>query len=118
MTKSKAEIEKDEKKAEFVKYFEDVPVQKYASMYVGITEQTAINWMKDDEAFFNAVNLARAKWVKKKNLKVKAEFALERLEHDVFKQRSETELNGNVGVALSAEQAEQLIRARAKRSNT
>jgi hypothetical protein len=76
-----------EQKADFVKYFEDVPVQKYAAMFVGITEQTAIDWMKKDSQFLNDVNQARAKWVKKKTYKAKAEFALERLEHEVFKQR-------------------------------
>lgn len=74
-------------KDEFVRYFEDVPVQKYAAMYVGITEETAIQWMKKDTDFLNRVNQARAKWVKKKTLKAKAEFALERLEYQVFKQR-------------------------------
>ena len=81
-----------EKKADFIKYFEDVPVQKYAAMYIGVTEATVINWMKEDEDFSSAVHQARAKWVKKRTLDVKAEFALERLESSVFKERREMEI--------------------------
>lgn len=84
-----------ELKDKFVVYFKDVPVQKYAAMYIGRTEQTIINWLKDDQEFFNRVQEAKADWVKKKVTKVKAEFALERLEFDVFKQRSEQDLNHN-----------------------
>ena len=79
-------------KDEFVSYFEHVPVQKYAAMYIGVTEQTIINWMKEDNDFLNRANQARAKWVKKQTIKSKAEFALERLEADVFKERKELEV--------------------------
>lgn len=113
---NQTEEERQEQKDKFVSYFKDVPVQKYAAMYVGITEQTAINWLRDDPEFFNNVQSARAEWVKKRAIETKAEFALERLEHEVFKERKEETLN--LGVTLSAEQAEQLIRARAKRSDS
>lgn len=74
-------------KERFIFYFQDVPVQKYAAMYIGRTEQTIINWLKDDEDFFNRVQIAKAEWVKKKAIKVRAEFALERLEKDVWAER-------------------------------
>ncbi len=35
-----------EEKERFLKYFEDVPVQKYAAMYIGRTEQTIVNWLR------------------------------------------------------------------------
>lgn len=74
-------------KDRFIFYFQDVPVQKYAAMYIGRTEQTIINWMKEDEDFFNRVQTARAEWIKKKAIKVRAEFALERLEKDIWAER-------------------------------
>lgn len=86
---SQTEADRQEQKDKFVEYFKDVPVQKYAAMYVGITEQTAINWLKSDPDFFNRVNQARADWVKRRAIETKAEFALERLEHEVFKERKE-----------------------------
>lgn len=85
--------EREKQMDDFVAYFRDVPVQKYAAMYVGITEQTAIDWLKKYPEFFNRVNQARADWVKKKAIKAKAEFALERLEHEVWKERKETDTN-------------------------
>ena len=41
---NQSEAERQAQKDKFVAYFKDVPVQKYAAMYVGITEQTAIEW--------------------------------------------------------------------------
>jgi hypothetical protein len=84
--------ERDEQKDKFVAYFRDVPVQKYAAMYVGITEQTAIDWMKKDQDFLNRVQEARADWVKKQVYKAKAEFKLERLEKSIFKESKELEV--------------------------
>ena len=71
-------------KQEYIEYYEEVPVQKYAAMAIGRTEETIINWRRDDEDFSNQVDQAKAKWVKKNVAKSKAEFALERLERDIF----------------------------------
>jgi hypothetical protein len=73
-------------KQEYIEYFEDVPVQKYAAMAIGRDEDTIIRWKKEDEDFADAVQRAKAEWVRKKVLATKAEFALERLEREVFSQ--------------------------------
>jgi hypothetical protein len=73
-----------ELKQKYVEYFRDVPVQKYAAMYVGRTEQTIIDWKREDEDFNNRVQEAHAEWVQKTTLKAKAEFTLERLEREIF----------------------------------
>ncbi len=78
-TKTNAEL-----KEEYVKYFTDVPVQKYAAMYIGRDEDTIIRWRKDDKDFADAVQRAKSEWVRKKMLATKSEFALERLEREVF----------------------------------
>jgi hypothetical protein len=86
------DIEREEKKERFIAYFRDVPVQKYGAMYIGVTEQTIINWLKEDVVFFNRVQEARADWVKKKASKVRAEFALERLEKEIWQEQKITKL--------------------------
>jgi hypothetical protein len=71
-------------KQEYVKYFEDVPVQKYAAMAIARDEDTIIRWRKEDTTFADAVQRAKASWIRKKVIASKAEFALERLENEVF----------------------------------
>lgn len=71
-------------KQDYVAYFEDVPVQKYAAMAIGRDEDTIIRWRKDDPDFAEAVLKAKAEFIRKKVLATKAEFALERLEREVF----------------------------------
>jgi len=87
--------EREEKKEKFVAYFRDVPVQKYGAMYIGVTEQTIINWLNEDVVFFNRVQEARADWVKKKASKVRAEFALERLEKEIWQEQKVTKVELN-----------------------
>lgn len=71
-------------KVQYIKYFEDVPVQKYAAMYVGRDEDTIIRWKHDDSKFADAVSKAKANWIRKRVIATKAEFALERLESEIF----------------------------------
>jgi hypothetical protein len=66
-----------ELKAQYLKYFEDVPIQRYAAMAIGRDEDTVIRWRTEDLAFAEAVQRAKAEWIRKKMLAVKAEFALE-----------------------------------------
>lgn len=73
-----------ELKAEYVAYYADVPVQKYAAMYISRDEDTVIRWRKKDAKFADAILKARAEWVRKNIIKTKAEFALERLEREIF----------------------------------
>jgi len=74
----------EELKIEYIKYYIDVPVQKYAAMAIARDEDTIIRWRKEDPDFADAVQRAKAEWVRKRVIATKAEFALERLEKDVF----------------------------------
>lgn len=76
-------------KEKYIEYYRDLPVQKYAAMYVGKDETTIINWKKKDSNFSNRVSEARAAWVRQKAKKAKVEFALERLEKEIFAERKE-----------------------------
>lgn len=73
-----------ELKDEYVDYYRDVPIQKYAAMFIGRDEDTVIRWRKEDGDFADAVQRARAEWVRKRVIGAKAEFALERLEKELF----------------------------------
>jgi hypothetical protein len=71
-------------KANYTAFFKDCPIQRYAADYIGRDEDTIIRWRKNDPGFAEAVKRAKADWVRKKLLQTKAEFALERLESEVF----------------------------------
>lgn len=85
---NKIKRSQEDLKAEYLAYFNDVPVQKYAAMAIGKDEDTIIRWKKEDADFADSVKKAKAGWVRKKALEVKAEFALERLEAEIFGRRS------------------------------
>lgn len=89
----------DDLKAQYVSYFEDVPIQKYAAMAIGKDEDTLIRWRKADPIFADAVKRAKAEWVRKKILSVKAEFALERIEKEIFKPTEEVKIDAPQPVA-------------------
>jgi len=77
-----------ELKHDYVKYYEDVPVQRYAAMYIGRDEDTIIRWRKDDPTFAESIMRAKAEWIRKRVIATKAEFALERLEKNIFSEKS------------------------------
>jgi hypothetical protein len=76
-------------KEEYVDYYRQVPVQRYAAMAIGRSEDTIIAWRKEDEDFSEQVEKAHAEWVRKKAAETRAEFALERLEKDIWSSRTE-----------------------------
>lgn len=88
MAQTKEDIAK--LKAEYVAFYADCPVQKYAAAYIGRDEGTIARWAKTDGEFADAVKRAKAVWVRKLMLRTKAEFALERLENEVFGKRPPT----------------------------
>jgi hypothetical protein len=85
-------------KERFLEYYAETPIIKYASMYIGRDENTLHEWMQKDRVFRDRVTEARSKWVARKVNKVKAEFALERMEKSIFSER--TELTGAEGKDL------------------
>jgi|SRR6266567_4406574 len=71
-------------KQQYINYYRDVPIQKYAAQAVCRDEDTIIRWRKTDKDFADAVYQAHAEWVRKRVIATKAEFALERLEREIF----------------------------------
>lgn len=87
--------EREAKKEDFIKYFEEVPVVKYAAMYIEVTEQTAHNWLNEDKDFLSRVNQAKSKWAKKRALKTRAEFQLERLDKEIWSEEKKIKIEGD-----------------------
>lgn len=83
----------------------------------GITDDTLKKYRDEDPGFSERLEKARTQFINKHMKRSKPEFLLERIVPELFKERKETDVNLN-GVTVSAEQAEQLIRARAKRSDS
>lgn len=73
-----------ELKRKYIEYFKDVPVQKYAAMAIARDEDTIIRWKKNDKQFADAVQRAKAEWIRKKVIATKAEYALDRIEKSFF----------------------------------
>lgn len=71
-------------KKEYIEYFRDVPVQKYAAMAIARDEDTIIRWRKEDTVFADALLKAKADWVRKRLILTRAEYALDRLEKSIF----------------------------------
>lgn len=109
---NQSEEERQKQKELFIEYFEEVPVVKYAAFYVGVTEQTAHNWLKWDEYFLGRVNQAKARWAKKRALKTREEFQLERLDKEVWREQKDVTTDGkpiNPYAGLTTEELRKLI---------
>ena len=74
-------------KKKYIEYYTDVPVQKYAAMAISRDEDTIIRWKNGDKEFADAIQRGRASFIRKRVLVAKAEFALERLEKEVFSEK-------------------------------
>jgi len=59
---------------------------------IGRDEDTLIEWRKKDPEFSERLEEARFRFINKQVRKSKPEFLLERLEPEIFKQRSESDL--------------------------
>jgi hypothetical protein len=81
-----------ELKKQYIEYYKELPVQKYAAMYIAKDEDTILRWRTNDSDFADKVDRARASWVMNKASKAKVEFALERLEKSIFKESREIEI--------------------------
>lgn len=79
-----------EKKKKFLEYFADVPVQKIAASYINVTEETIINWKKEDLDFSNQIEFLGGEWIRRNVKEVKSrEWLLERLFRQHFSERKE-----------------------------
>lgn len=87
-------------KEKFLTYFKDVPMQKFACMYIGRDEDTISLWKREDSDFADQINQLKAEYVQKNLGDVKnIEWRLERMFKKEFAERKE--LTGADGEELS-----------------
>lgn len=70
---------------------------KIVANAIGKSEDSLKKWRDDDDTFADSLEQARSRFLQKQIAKAKPEFLLERLEPDIFKQRSEQELRNPDG---------------------
>jgi hypothetical protein len=85
-----------ELKIKFLEYYSEVPIKKYASAWIGRSEDTTARWEADDTDFADQIEITKAEYLKKKLIKVQSpEWIIERLFKDHFSSRQEiTGANG------------------------
>jgi hypothetical protein len=66
----------------------------------GITDETLKTYRDEDEQFSHELEQARTRFLNKNMKNAKPEFLLERLEPELFKQRTEQDLNHNGEVSF------------------
>lgn len=91
------------KKEKAIAYYAEVPVYRYTAMAIGVDEDTLLLWRKKDSEFSEALDLARANWVKKQLPKAQVNFALERLEREIFRPPKQEVEHGIDGVSILLE---------------
>lgn len=122
MEQDKEQDKNANKKQMFLEYFKDVPIQSLAANYIGVCEDTITDWKKSDSDFSDCIDRLKAEYARNNLNDVKStEWKLERVMNDHFGQKTKTDITSGgekLEGGLSAEQAEQLIRARANRADT
>lgn len=92
-------IKNKELKLKFLEYFRQLPVKKLAAASIGRTDDTILNWEKEDSDFSEQIEQAKAEWALSNIKRVKSrEWLLERLMKDHFAPRQE--LTGKDGKDL------------------
>lgn len=76
-------------KDEFVEYYRELPVKRYAAGYVGKSEDTIARWLQEDTEFAERVTKAKSDWAKARAKKTMPAFQLERLDKEIWAERKE-----------------------------
>lgn len=83
-----------EKKASFLQYFQQLPIQKLAAGFIGVDENTITNWKKADSEFSDQVETAKSQWALDNAKKVRSkEWLLERIMNDHFGDKKQFEVS-------------------------
>lgn len=79
-------------KVDFLKYFADVPIQKYAAMHIGRSDETITRWKRDDVEFVEQIKALRAEYLRKSVKKIRLgdpKWVIERMYKKDFSARQE-----------------------------
>jgi hypothetical protein len=93
MTKKETLSEKQTRlKESAILWAESLYTYKLISRAIGVTEDTLKTWREEDKDFSDRLEGFRIKFLNKNMKRAKPEFLLERLAHEDFKERKETEI--------------------------
>lgn len=82
-------------KADAIIWAEQLYHYKLIGRAIGYSEDQLKRWREADKDFADGLELARTRFLNKRIKLARPDFLLERLEPEVFKQRTEQELNHN-----------------------
>jgi len=86
-------------KVKFLEYFADVPIQKYAAMYIGKSEDTISRWKGEDTEFADQIEAKKAEYLRKGVKRIRIgdpKWVIERIYKKEFSPRRElTGAEGN-----------------------
>lgn len=69
----------------FLEYFRQLPVQKLAANFIGVDQDTILNWKKRDKQFSDQISAAKAEWALSHAKRImSSEWLLERILRDQF----------------------------------
>lgn len=81
------------RKEEFLEYYKDVPMQRFAAMHIGVSEDTIMRWKKEDTDFADSMDNLKAAFVREKLGDVKnIEWKLERMFRQEFSQQTKIDI--------------------------
>ena len=72
-------------KKKFIEYYKQLPVQKLAADFIGVDQDTIINWKKKDKDFSDEIGKAKSEWALNHVKAINSnEWLLERILRDSF----------------------------------
>lgn len=88
-------------KAEFLRFFAELPVQKAGADWVGVNEDTITDWKASDKDFSDGVSRAKSDWAKRNFKKTNPDGLLSRLYPDLKPAKQEVEQNLVTSVTIN-----------------
>ena len=93
------ESDRAERKRLIIEYFKDVPIQRRAAQYVGITEDTFTDWKRSDSDFSDALHRAESECLRRIVKGLKKEFQGERLFPEL-REHKNIEHSGEIAIPI------------------
>lgn len=89
---SEAWLKRQKQREDAIIWAEHLYHYKLIGRAVGLTDETLKAWRDDDPEFSHQIEQARTRFLSKQMRKARPEFLLERLDPEIFKQRTESDL--------------------------
>ena len=74
-----------ELKEKFLEYYRQLPIQRLGADFIGVDQDTIINWKKKDKEFSDEIGKAKSNWALTHSKRItSSEWLLERILRDSF----------------------------------